>query len=144
MVKKTLIILMTLLLLWLRSECGRNVHRKFSKVGETCMNRLHKQSLLQTFNWFVCLSINFDLSSDISAWIKALGPGKPPRVNRNLELSDLELSKVNLVTLWRKKVGTGGKTRVYPEIRVKRVWVNEFQLYVFYKFLKLLCFVSSS
>ena len=35
---ETLIILMTLLLLWLRSEYGRNVHRKFSKVGETCMN----------------------------------------------------------------------------------------------------------
>ena len=27
-----------------------------------------------TFNCFVCLSINIDLSSDISAWIKALGP----------------------------------------------------------------------
>ena len=25
-------------------------------------------------NCFVCLSINFDILSDISAWIKALGP----------------------------------------------------------------------
>ena len=33
------------------------------------------EEFLQTFNWFVCLSINFDLLSDISAWIKALGPG---------------------------------------------------------------------
>ena len=29
---------------------------------------------LQTFNCCVCLSINFDLWSDFSAWIKALGP----------------------------------------------------------------------
>ena len=29
---------------------------------------------LQTFNCFVYLSINFDLLSDFSAWIKALGP----------------------------------------------------------------------
>ena len=58
-----------------------------------------------------------------------LGTKKSPRVNQNLELSDLELSEVNLVTLWRKKVGTVRKNSSCPEIRVKRVWVNESQLY---------------
>ena len=38
---------MTLLLLCLTSECGRNVHRTFSKVGETCMNRY--SSILNAF-----------------------------------------------------------------------------------------------
>ena len=36
---------------------------------------MFREEFLQTFNWFVCLSINFDLWDDISAWIKALGPG---------------------------------------------------------------------
>ena len=51
-------------------------------------------------------------------------------VNWNLELSDLELSEANLVTLWRKKNGTNGKKSSSPKIRIKRVWVNEFQMYV--------------
>ena len=40
------------------------------------------EQFLQTFNCFVCLSINFDLSSDISAWIKALAQKNQPEFTR--------------------------------------------------------------
>ena len=52
-----------------------------------------------------------------------LWTGESAQVNRNLELSDLELSEVNLVTLWRKKIETGGKTRF-----IRKFELNQFEL----------------
>ena len=52
--------------------------------------------------------------------------GESTRVNRNLKLSDLKLSEVNLVTLRRKKIGTGRKTRV-----IWKFELSEFKLTIF-------------
>ena len=57
-----------------------------------------------------------------------IGTGKSARVNRNLELSNLELSEVNFGYFMKEKNQDRQKNSSYPELRVKWVWVNEFQL----------------
>ena len=62
--------------MWLFTcTCGRKITLFVQTI--ICL-----EQFLQTFNCFVCLSINFDLLSDISAWIKALG-------QRNHELTGI-------------------------------------------------------
>ena len=57
---------------------------------------------------------------------EGLGTKKSARANRNLELSDLELSVVNLVTLWRKIFGTDRKTRVIRKFELSESELTSF------------------
>ena len=80
----------------------------------------HLSTGVTAFNCFVLLRLNLVI---FLHEFEGLCIGESVRVNRNLELSDLELSKVNLVTLWRKKIGTGGKTWV-----IRKFELSEFEL----------------
>ena len=66
----------------------------------------------------------FDLSSDVSAWIRTSGYGN------QLELTGISSYPKYFWLLYDGKIRDQRKNSSYPEIRVKRVWVNEIQLYL--------------